>query len=83
MQTLHPRTLAFAGLAVVVMIGALVPLVLVGLAGGTGSLGLVALAGGAACASGLMLGSTERLLPALALALIAAAALAAATAASL
>jgi hypothetical protein len=77
-----PRTASLAGQAVVVFAGALVPLVLIALAGGDGSLGWVALAGGAACASGLMLGFTERLLPALALAVIAAAALALAAAAS-
>ena len=76
------RRFDLAGQAFVVLAGALVPLVLVGLAGGGGSLGWVALAGGTACASGMLLGSTQRLLPALALAMIAAAALALAAAAA-
>ena len=81
MQAPHPRPLAVAELAGVVVLGAVAPLAVVAVAGGSASPGWLALAGGAACASGLVLAATERLLPALALALVAAAALAAAVAA--
>jgi hypothetical protein len=76
------RPLTLAGLAGVVLVGAVAPLALVSLAGGSGSAGWLVIAGGAACASGLALGSTQRLLPALALAVIAATALALAAAAA-
>jgi hypothetical protein len=55
--------------------GAVVALGVVAVAGGGGDLAWVAIAGGAACACGLVVGSTARIAPAAALAIVAAAAL--------
>jgi hypothetical protein len=69
------RSLTLAGQAGLVVVGALVALAAVALADGDGPLGWVAVAGAAACASGLVFGMTQRAVPALALAAVAAAAL--------
>jgi hypothetical protein len=74
-QGFSARPLTLFGLAGVVVVGALAPVVVVSLAGGSGSAGWLALAGGAACVSGLLLGTTQRVMPAVALALLAAGAL--------
>jgi hypothetical protein len=55
--------------------GAMVALGVVAVAGGGGDLAWVAIAGGAACACGLVVGSTARIVPAAALAIVAAASL--------
>jgi hypothetical protein len=55
--------------------GAVVALGVVAVAGGGGDLAWVAIAGGAACACGLVVGSTARIVPAAALAIVAAASL--------
>jgi hypothetical protein len=55
--------------------GATVALGVVAVAGGGGDLAWVAIAGGAACACGLIVGSTARIVPAVALAIVAAASL--------
>jgi hypothetical protein len=60
----------------VVIVGALVPLGAVLIFGDGGPVGWVVVAGAAACASGLVLGLTQRLVPALPPAMVAAAALA-------
>lgn len=74
------RPVTLAGVAGVVVVGGLVPLVAVVAAGGGGArVGWVVLAGAAAAASGLALGRTRRVVPALALAVVAAAAVTVAT----
>jgi len=55
--------------------GAVVALAVVAVAGGDSDFAWVAIAGGAACACGLVVGSTARIVPAAALAIVAAAAL--------
>jgi hypothetical protein len=70
------RAGTLAGVAGVVVVGAVVPLVAVVVADGDeGRLGWVVVAGAAACASGLAFGLTQRLLPSVALALVSAVAL--------
>jgi len=70
----RPTTLA--GAAGVVVVGALVPLAVLLLAGdGGGRVGWIVVAGAAACASGLAFGTTRRVLPTLVPAAVAAVAL--------
>jgi hypothetical protein len=63
--------LTLAGVGGVLVVGALVPVVAIVLAGGEGPVGWLVVAGAAACASGLALGATKRALPAVGLALVA------------
>jgi hypothetical protein len=69
------RSTTLAGWAGIVLVGALVPLVAVLLAGGEERLVWVVVAGAGACASGLTFGMTQRILPALAFAVVAGGAL--------
>jgi hypothetical protein len=69
-------SLSVVGAVGVVVLGALVALAAVLVFGDGGPVGWVVVAGAAACASGLVLGLTQRITPALAPAVVAAAALA-------